>query len=61
MLYFADYLDVLMQKTLQFCKTDDDKPALPTASPSLASTYERPDENTIPLFSCYKNNNEQLQ
>ena len=43
-----------MQKTLQFCKTDDDKPTLPTAPPSLASAYEHPDKDTIPLFSHYK-------
>ena len=29
-----------MQKTLQFCITDDDKPTLPTVPSSLASTIE---------------------
>ena len=36
-----------MQKILQFCKADD-KPTLPIAPPSLASTCEHPDKDTIP-------------
>ena len=43
-----------MKKTLHFCKTDDDKLTLPTAPPFLASAYEHPDKDTIPLFSRYK-------
>ena len=42
------------RKHYSFCKTDDDKPTLPTAPPSLASAYEHPDKDTIPLFSRYK-------
>ena len=47
---------ILMQKTLQYCKTidDDDKPTLPTAPPPLARAYVHPDKDTIPLFSRYK-------
>ena len=50
----ADYVDELMQKTLHFCTIHDDKPTLPTEPPPLASAYEHPDKDTIPLFSCYK-------
>lgn len=55
-LHFTDYVDSLMQKTLQYCKSDDDddKPTLPTAPPPLASAYTHPDKDTIPLFSRYK-------
>ena len=46
-----------MQKTLQYCKSDDndDKPTLPTVPPPLGSAYTHPDKDTIPLFSRYKN------
>ena len=30
-MYPADYVDDLIQKTLEYCKDDDDKPPLPTA------------------------------
>ena len=55
-LHFTDYVDLLMQKTLQYCKStdDDDKPTLPTAPPSLASVYTHPDNDTLSLFSRYK-------
>jgi len=43
-----------MKKTIQFCSTDDDKPTLPIVPPPLASAYEHPDKDTIPLFACYK-------
>ena len=54
--YFTEYVDLLMQKTLQYCKTidDDDKATLPTAPPPLARAYVHPDKDTIPLFSRYK-------
>ena len=44
-MHFTDYVDLLMQRTLQYCKSsaDDDKPALPTVPPPLASTYVHPD------------------
>ena len=52
----TDYVDDLIQKTLDYCKNneDDDKPLLPTAPPSLASAYTHPDKDHIPLFSRYK-------
>ena len=54
-MYPADYVDDLIQKTLKYCKDDDDdKPALPTTPPPLASAYIHPDKDHIPLFSRYK-------
>ena len=51
----ADYVDKLMKKAIQYCVTDDNKPTLPSAPPPpLASAYEHPDKDTIPLFSRYK-------
>ena len=50
----ADYVDDLIQKTLEYCKDDDDdRPLLPTPPP-LASAYVHPDKDHIPLFSHYK-------
>ena len=54
MYYVIDYVDDLMEKTLQYC-IKDDKPTLPTLPPPLASTYTHPNKDTIPLFSRYKN------
>ena len=42
---------MLMQKTRN---TEDNKPILPFPPPPLASKYEHPDKDTIPLFSRYK-------
>ena len=42
-----------MKKAIQYCITDDNKPTFPSAPP-LASAYEHPDKNTMPLFSRYK-------
>ena len=54
-MYPADYVDDLIQKTLKYCKDDDDdKPALPITPPPLASAYIHPDKDNIPLFSRYK-------
>ena len=53
-MYFADYVDDLLIKNLQYCQDDDDKPPLPTAPPPLASAYIHPDKDHIPLFSRYK-------
>ena len=50
----ADYVDALIKKTLHYCTTDKDKPTLPTAPPPLASAYEHPNKDHIPLFSRYK-------
>ena len=41
-------------KTLKYCQDENDKPALPTAPPPLASAYIHPDKDHIPLFSRYK-------
>ena len=43
-----------MKKAIQYCITDYNKPTLPSAPPPLASAYEHPDKDTIPLFSRYK-------
>ena len=50
----VDYIDELMEKTMHFFTSDDDKPSLPTPPPPLASKYIHPDKDTIPLFSRYK-------
>ena len=49
-LCFAGYVDDLIEKTMQYCLKDDDKPSLPTAPPSLASAYMHSDKDHIPLF-----------
>ena len=33
---------------IEYCRTDDNKPPLPIAPPSLAAAYEHPDKDTIP-------------
>ena len=44
-----------MHKTVKICLDEEDKPTLPDTPPALASTYEHPDKDLIPLFSHYKN------
>ena len=43
-----------MLKAAQICLCEDDKPTLPDTLPPLASAYEHPDKDLIPLFSLYK-------
>ena len=52
----ADYVDDLIQKTLEYCKNegDNDRPLLPTALPPLLSAYVHPDKDHVLLFSHYK-------
>ena len=50
----TEYADALLLKTIELCTHEDDKPNLPTSPPPLASQYEHPDKDTIPLFSRYK-------
>jgi len=33
----------------------EERPTVPKAPPKLASQYEKPDKDTIPLFSLYNN------
>lgn len=49
-----EYADALLLRTIELCTHEDNKPKLPTAPPHLASQYEHPDKDTIPLFSRYK-------
>ena len=53
MYYVIDYVDNLMENTLQFC-INPDKPALPSLPPPLDSTYTHPNKDSIPLFSRYE-------
>ena len=55
-IYLVAYADELMVKAAELCIDDTDKPELPTAPLPLASQYDHPDKDTIPLFSRYKNN-----
>ena len=48
------YANSLLQRTIELCTHEDNKPQLPTVPPPLASQYEHPDKDTIPLFSRYK-------
>ena len=43
-----------MLKAAQICLCEDDKPTLPDTLPPLASAYEHPHKDLIPLFSHYK-------
>ena len=52
MLILLDYAAELMAKALH-CQ--DDTTSLPEEPPSLASQYDHPDKDLIPLFSRYKN------
>ena len=49
-----EYTDDLIKKVLEFCMNEHDKPTLPTSPSPLASKYEHPDKETIPLFSRCK-------
>ena len=53
-IFSTGYANSLLLKTIQLCIHEDNKPQLPTAPPPLASKYECPDKDTIPLFSRYK-------
>ena len=50
----TDYATDLMLKTIDICVNEEDKPALPDSPSPLASAYEHPDKDLIPLFSRYK-------
>ena len=52
--YFTEYTDDLIKKVLELSMNEDDKPTLPTPPSPLASKYEHPDKDSIPLFSRYK-------
>ena len=52
--YFTVYTDDLIKKVLELSMNEDDKPTLPTPPSPLASKYEHPDKESIPLFSRYK-------
>ena len=43
-----------MVKATDLCLDNGDKPDLQTATSPLASNYEHPDQDTIPLCSRYK-------
>jgi len=45
-----------MAKALNFVTHLDDTPSLPEEPPSLASQYDHPDKDLIPLFLQYKIN-----
>ena len=49
-----EYANALLLRNMELCTHEDDKPELPTAPLPLASQYEHPDKDTIPLFSRYK-------
>lgn len=49
----SEYADALLLKTIELCTHETDKPELPTAPSPLASQYDHPDKDTIPLFSRY--------
>ena len=56
-LYFTvliEYAKDLMLKAIDICTNEEDKPTLPDTLSPLASPYEYPDKDLIPLFSCYK-------
>ena len=44
------YAYSLLQKTVELCTHEDNKPQLPTALLPLASQYEHPDKDTIPYI-----------
>jgi len=44
-----------MTKALYFVRNLDERPSLPEEPPPLASQYDHPDKDLIPLFSRYKN------
>ena len=44
------YANQLMVKAAELCLDDGDKPDLSTAPSPLASNYEHPNKDTIPLF-----------
>ena len=50
----TDYADKLIKKTMEFCADEHDKPTLATSPSPLASKYDHPDKDFIPLFSRYK-------
>lgn len=50
----TEYAKELMLKAAEICSCEDDKPTLPDTPPPLASAYEHPDKDLIPLFSRYK-------
>jgi len=51
----TDYANELMEKAMQLCSADGYKPQLHNTPSPLASQYEHPDKDTIPLFSHYNN------
>ena len=55
LIILLDYAAELMAKALHFVTHQDDTPSLPEEPPSLASQYDHPDKDLIPLFSRYKN------
>ena len=48
-----DYAKELVRKAIDICTHEEQKPSLPDNPRSLASAYERPNKDTIPLFSRY--------
>jgi len=46
-----DYVAELMAKALHFVTHQDDTPSLPEETTCLASQYNYPDKDLIPLFS----------
>ena len=50
----TEYAKDLMLKAIDTCTNEVDKPTLPDTPSPLASAYEHPDKDLIPLFSRYK-------
>ena len=51
-----EYAKELVRKAIAICTHEEHKPLLPDNGnnpSSLASAYEHPNIDTIPLFSCY--------
>ena len=49
-----EYAKELVQKAIDICTHEEHKPTLPDNPSSLASAYEHPNKDMIPLFSRYK-------
>ena len=49
-----EYAKDLMLKAIDICTNEVDKPTLPDTPSPLASAYEHPGKDLIPLFSRYK-------
>ena len=50
-----DYAEELISKAVYFITHPEERPVILQAPPKLASQYELPDKDTVPLFSHYSN------